>query len=91
MPDNYLAFAAELAVAAGEIIRQGFCRVSVIAVKADGSPVTDIDVRVNRLVAETIQRQYPGHGVRGEEQDLGTGAETYQWICDPLDGTIAVR
>lgn len=37
---------------------------------------------------ETIQRQYPGHGVRGEERDLGTGAETYQWICDPLDGTL---
>jgi histidinol-phosphatase len=88
MPDSYLAFAAELAVAAGEIIREGFNRASVIAVKADGSPVTDIDVRVNRLVAETIQRRYPGHGVRGEEQDLGTGDETYQWICDPLDGTL---
>ena len=88
MPDNYLALAAELAVAAGEITPQGFGRALVIAVKADGSPVTDIDVRVNRLVAETIQRRYSGHGVRGEEQDLGTGGETYQWICDPVDGTL---
>jgi len=88
MADDYLAFAMELALEAGAIIRRGFNRASAITYKADGSPVTDVDVQVNQLAVERIRHRYPGHGLLGEEQDLGTGAESYRWICDPLDGTL---
>ncbi len=88
MVDDYLAFAMELALEAGAIIRRGFNQASVVTYKADGSPVTNVDVQVNQLAVERIRRRYPGHGLLGEEQDLGTGAESYRWICDPLDGTL---
>lgn len=88
MIDEYLAFARELALAAGNLMREGFDRPTGIRYKADGSPVTDIDIRVNQMVAERIRRQYPGHALLGEEADVGTGSESHRWICDPLDGTV---
>lgn len=86
--DEYLAFARELALAAGHIIRQGFDETHKVAHKADGSPVTDIDIQVNQIVLEQIRSHYPGHGLLGEERNFGTGFESYRWICDPLDGTV---
>ena len=88
MADEYLAFAIELALEAGGIIRRGFNQASAITYKADGSPVTDVDTQVNQLAIERIRHRYPAHGLLGEEGDLGTGAESYRWICDPLDGTL---
>jgi len=88
MADEYLSFARELALEAGRIIRQGFGVASDVKYKADDSPVTDIDARVNQVIIDRIGSKYPGHGVLGEEEDLGAGREYYRWICDPLDGTV---
>lgn len=86
--DEYLAFSRELALEAGNVIRQGFGKTREVAYKADGSPVTDIDIRVNQVVIDGIRSRYPAHGLLGEERDFGTGLESCRWICDPLDGTL---
>jgi myo-inositol-1(or 4)-monophosphatase len=86
--DEYLDFGRELALDAGDAIRQGFGGTRRVTYKADGSPVTDVDIRVNQLVIDRIRGRYPGHAVLGEERDFGTGFESCQWICDPLDGTV---
>jgi myo-inositol-1(or 4)-monophosphatase len=89
MGNEYLSFARGLATEAGQIIRQGFERIHGIEFKADGSPVTMIDKKINREVAERIQQRYPDHELLGEECDLGAGSKPCKWICDPLDGTGA--
>jgi fructose-1,6-bisphosphatase/inositol monophosphatase family enzyme len=86
--DEYLRFARGLAFRAGRIILQGFGKAADVKYKQDGSPVTDIDIQVNKMVSESIHSRYPAHGLLGEELDFGTGFEAYRWICDPLDGTI---
>jgi myo-inositol-1(or 4)-monophosphatase len=88
MADDHLAFAMELALDAGAIIRREFNQVSNVTYKTDGSPVTEVDTQVNQMVIDRIRNKYPAHGLLGEEQNLGTGAEPYRWICDPLDGTL---
>ncbi len=86
--NEYLRFARGLAFRAGRIILEGFGKAADVKYKADGSPVTDIDIQVNKIVSESIQSRYPKHGLLGEELGFGTGFEPYRWICDPLDGTI---
>jgi histidinol-phosphatase len=57
-----------------------------VTIKPDGSPVTDIDVAVERAIREVLALHRPGDAIIGEE--LGgepTGGR--QWVLDPIDGT----
>lgn len=85
--DMRLKVAMELARQAGAIIKDNFGKNHIVEVKADASPVTEIDKRINRLVLETLKNTFPEDGLLGEEENYGSGDEAYQWICDPLDGT----
>jgi fructose-1,6-bisphosphatase/inositol monophosphatase family enzyme len=55
--------------------------------KPDGSPVTNVDLEVERAVREQLQRLVPAHGIRGEELPPAKPDAEYVWIVDPLDGT----
>ncbi|WP_433010919.1 inositol monophosphatase family protein [Kribbella sp. CA-294648] len=57
-----------------------------VALKADGSQVTDADRAVERLIRETLSVARPDDALLGEE--LGRlGASERAWIIDPIDGT----
>jgi myo-inositol-1(or 4)-monophosphatase len=51
------------------------------------SPVTIADKKAEELMREAILKQYPGHGVIGEEFGEHNGNSEYCWILDPIDGT----
>jgi fructose-1,6-bisphosphatase/inositol monophosphatase family enzyme len=87
--DEYLAFAQQLAREAGQLIKDGFDKSHEVELKADHSPVTEVDLVINRRISQTIKRTYPDHGLMGEELSHGSGTEPLQWLCDPLDGTKA--
>jgi histidinol-phosphatase len=54
--------------------------------KADGTPVTEADQAVERLLRETLSQARPGDAFLGEE--LGRLGESDRvWILDPIDGT----
>jgi len=54
--------------------------------KADGTPVTETDRAVERLLRETLSKARPDDAFRGEE--LGRLGESDRvWILDPIDGT----
>lgn len=57
-----------------------------VSVKADGSPVTEADRAVERLLRDTLSAARPGDAFFGEE--LGESGESDRvWILDPIDGT----
>lgn len=58
-----------------------------IAIKSDGSPVTDIDKLVERTIRDEIEKAYPDHNIIGEEFGTKTGKSELTWIIDPIDGT----
>ncbi len=87
--DKYLAFAKELAYQAGKIIKDNFEKKHEAQMKADATPVTKIDIQINQLALDAIKARFPGHGVLGEEGNLGDGTEKYQWVLDPIDATKA--
>jgi fructose-1,6-bisphosphatase/inositol monophosphatase family enzyme len=54
--------------------------------KADGTPVTEADRAVERLIRETLTAARPNDALLGEE--LGQLRESDRvWIIDPIDGT----
>jgi len=55
--------------------------------KADKTPVTYADKKAEEVLREHIMKEFPDHGIIGEEfDDLNAGAE-YTWVLDPIDGT----
>lgn len=85
--NTFKTVATNIALQAGEIMRANFSIGMKRMWKKDFSPVTETDIAINRLVIETIQSEFPGHGIVGEEQSF-EGKGEYVWVCDPVDGTI---
>jgi fructose-1,6-bisphosphatase/inositol monophosphatase family enzyme len=55
--------------------------------KSDGSYVTSADFQVEQRLRARIERQFPDHGIVGEEFPARAPAAEFQWILDPVDGT----
>jgi myo-inositol-1(or 4)-monophosphatase len=79
-------FAIDLARKAGAIIKTNFSLGMKKEWKKDGTPLTETDKAVNRLVLEEIHKSYPDHAILSEEGGLPFKSE-YVWVCDPMDGT----
>ncbi len=55
--------------------------------KADTSPVTEVDYKTEEMVREAISKKFPDHGIIGEEFDDVNPDSEFQWTIDPIDGT----
>lgn len=90
-PSCFKDFATSVALKAGKIMKQNFTAgINVGGIhkewKEDNSPLTETDLAVNNLVIEEVRRNFPGHGIIGEEECY-FNKEEYVWVCDPVDGT----
>lgn len=84
---EYTLFAQNLAEQAASIIK-GYFRTDIsIDTKADQSPVTIADKKAEELMRSIIMKNYPDHGIIGEEFGSYNENSEYQWILDPIDGT----
>ncbi|MGH7534857.1 MAG: inositol monophosphatase family protein, partial [Gemmatimonadales bacterium] len=57
--------------------------------KPDSSYVTDADLAAERALRQAIRRSFPHHGIVGEEFPPVNPASEFQWILDPIDGTLS--
>ena len=55
--------------------------------KEDKTPVTVIDLKAEELARAMISKQFPDHGIIGEEFDPINPESDFQWTVDPIDGT----
>ena len=87
------AAAAQMARGAGEILSAQFGRQLTIEYKDQHQrdPVTSADKTTQEYLVGEINRQFPDHGVLGEEGATDAEAEApapdFLWVLDPLDGT----
>jgi len=84
------AWAVELVRRAGEMALERFRRPMQVEYKQQGrrDPVTDVDRGVEQFLRSAIAREFPQHGVLGEEGTETDGAgHDYLWVLDPIDGT----
>ncbi len=85
--EEFFKFAKFLADESGNIIRKYFRQKIMIDNKADQSPVTIADKQAEERMRELIQKEFPDHGILGEEFGILNEDAEYQWILDPIDGT----
>lgn len=90
MNEDYTAFvdfAQRLGDVAGDILRQHFRMPVSVERKADQSPVTLADRAVEDALRRLIEKEYPEHGIIGEEFGDVRDHAPFQWVLDPIDGT----
>jgi myo-inositol-1(or 4)-monophosphatase len=87
---DFAAFVDQLATASGEAILP-FFRTS-LGVEDKGSaagfdPVTAADRAAENTMRSLIKRNFPEHGIVGEEYPNERTKAEYVWVLDPIDGT----
>lgn len=89
---TYLGFARQLAAVALRI-GSSLYHDAQVALKSDGSHVTEADTSIQAALCERIRLAYPDHAVVCEEAGdylsamPPASAARYCWVIDPLDGT----
>jgi len=86
---SFLELALNLADAAGPIVRKYFRNLDSVDDKADASPVTVADREVETAMRALIKKNFPDHGILGEELGSDHIDAEYVWVLDPIDGTKA--
>ena len=84
---DFLEVAREAALKAGGILRDNIHGIREITFKGDVNLVTEMDMRSERAVVETLLASFPGHGIIAEEETKIRNGSGFTWIIDPLDGT----
>jgi myo-inositol-1(or 4)-monophosphatase len=89
--ETFTQFALHLAEISGKAILPQFRKNIAIDVKAGAvwDPVTEADRSAERVIRAEIERQFPDHGIIGEEYGTKTASSAYSWVLDPIDGTRA--
>jgi myo-inositol-1(or 4)-monophosphatase len=85
---DHLHAAIEAAQAAGGLLRANFG----LALTVDENLAHDIKLALDRksqtLIESLLLARYPDHAIYGEEGMRGDQDSEYQWVIDPIDGTV---
>ena len=83
----YAGPAAEMARAAGALLRAHYERGVATEYKGEVDLVTVADRESEKLLVEQLRAKWPSHGILGEEGTRAQMDGEYRWYIDPLDGT----
>ena len=85
---NHLQVAEEAAREAGALLRQNFNRPKDV----DDAQHHDVKIALDResqdLITRVLLEAFPDHAILGEEGLAGNQDSPFQWIVDPIDGTV---
>jgi histidinol phosphatase-like enzyme (inositol monophosphatase family) len=79
--------AEEFARLGGDSTLKFFKKSFQLEFKDDDSPVTNADQNAERLIRDQINKQFPDHGIIGEEFGEENTDSEVVWVLDPIDGT----
>ena len=87
---EWLDCAQKMGHEAGEVLKFYFRRRD-LSVEDKGSAfdiVTEADKGSERIIIDYIHSHYPDHAILSEESGDDHRTARYQWVIDPLDGTV---
>src|SRR5690242_3265547 len=86
---DFSAFVDQLASASGDTILPFFRTALAVENKKTGGfdPVTAADRAAEQSMRALIRKQFPDHGILGEEYGSEHMDAEYVWVLDPIDGT----
>lgn len=85
---HYLDAAVEAARTAGEMLRQHFQQPLRVNSSQAHDIKLEIDVQAQQVITKSLLSRFPEHALHGEEGIGGKAKSNYQWVVDPLDGTV---
>jgi histidinol phosphatase-like enzyme (inositol monophosphatase family) len=85
--NEIIPFLKLLADESAAIIKKYFRAPIRVESKADLSPVTIADRKAEESMREMIMKEFPDHGILGEEFGNYKNKAEYVWVLDPIDGT----
>lgn len=85
---EFLDAAITAARAAGELLREKFHEPRQVNAAEAHDLKLEIDVQTQDLITRSLLGKFPEHAFYGEEGVVGDQSAPYQWVVDPLDGTV---
>ncbi len=86
--NTFLHTAVIAARAAGALLRANFGQpLDVNAFEAHDIKL-QLDIQSQELITRHLLESFPDHAIFGEEGIAGNQASPWQWIVDPIDGTV---
>ena len=87
--NEYKSFIKAVTSETGKIIKKYFRTNISIDTKEDNTQVTIADIATEELIRKMIEKEFPDHGIIGEEFGTINESAEYKWVIDPIDGTIS--
>jgi myo-inositol-1(or 4)-monophosphatase len=88
MTKKFLETAEESARAAGGLLRSHFGRPLTVDENHAHDIKLELDKRSQALIESLILSRFPDHAIYGEEGVRGDQSSEFQWVIDPIDGTV---
>ncbi len=85
---DLLSCAIEAAHAAGRHALDNFSRRTEVHRTLDHDVKLQLDLECQAAAEAAVRRRFPGHRLLGEESTDHALTDEFQWIIDPLDGTV---
>ena len=88
MPEPFIDTAIRAAREAGALLRENYGTSPDVDEMLDHDIKLALDVQSQDLISKVILAEHPEHAIFGEEGIEGNQGSPYQWIVDPIDGTV---
>ncbi len=85
---DFLEVAIKAARAAGHLLRENYEHPLRVNSSEAHDIKLEIDVQTQDLITEILLKEFPSHALFGEEGIVGDQSAKYQWVVDPIDGTV---
>jgi myo-inositol-1(or 4)-monophosphatase len=86
--NQYLDAAIKAARAAGALVRENFGRPLTVNVEEAHDIKLELDVRSQELITKILLEKFPDHAILGEEGSEENTSTDFEWVIDPIDGTV---
>lgn len=88
MAEPYPDTAIRAAREAGALLRENYETSLAVDEMLDHDIKLALDVKSQELITKIILAEHPDHAIFGEEGIEGNQDSAFQWIVDPIDGTV---
>jgi myo-inositol-1(or 4)-monophosphatase len=85
--NDFVKFLEHVGRESGKIIKKYFNTDVQVEQKEDATPVTIADRFAEETIRKLITKEFPAHGIIGEELGETDADAQYVWTIDPIDGT----
>jgi myo-inositol-1(or 4)-monophosphatase len=87
--DHAKDIAIQAVLQAGDVLKENLNKIKTVTQKSDRRDlVTNVDLEVEKILLSAVQKDFPTHSILSEEAGEIFGESEYEWVIDPIDGTI---